>query len=284
MFAPHQYQLLDFGEGRKLERFAGYVLDRPAPAAAGQPKSDPALWKTAQGRYTRRGDGAGRWKFAAGAPPDWTLRYGSLTLKLKPTPFGHVGVFAEQAANWDWIAVQARRADRALRVLNLFAYTGGSTLAAAAAGCQVVHVDAAKNIVAWARENARLSGLDEAPIRWIHEDAARFVARELRRGNHYDALILDPPSYGHGPQGQSWKIDQQLLPLLRQCGQLTARRRAFILLTCHSPGWGPAELEAMMADAVFGQCQSGVVARPISIRAADGRRLPSGTLARWPAD
>ena len=168
-------------------------------------------------------------------------RTGRCVLELKRTNFGHLGLFPEQAANWPWIAEQVASAP-AMRVLNLFAYTGGSTLAAAAAGAEVVHVDAAKNIVAWARRNAALSGLADAPIHWIAEDALKFVKRELRRENRYDAVILDPPSYGHGAHGEVWRLSQHLPRLLELCGQLTAGRRRFMLLTCHTPDFEPARL------------------------------------------
>jgi len=284
MFDADQYQLLDFGDGRKLERFGAYVLDRPCPAAAAQVKSQPALWRGASARYDRTGPERGVWSPRAGLPDRWCLRHGSLTFELTPTTFGHLGVFTEQAENWDWIARQVRRAGRPLRVLNLFAYTGGSTLAAAAAGAEVVHVDSAKNIVAWARRNAQASGLEHAPIRWIVEDAQRFAARELRRGTPYDAVILDPPSYGHGPQGESWKVATDLAPLLDACARLTQQQRAFMLLTCHSPGFGPAELEAMLNDSVGGSCQAGAMARPLCLAAGDGRRLACGAVVRWAQD
>ncbi len=287
MFAPNQYQLVDFGDARKLERFGPYLIDRPCPASEGLRKADPDLWKSAAARYERTSAAGasterGRWTKQPDLPAEWPLSHGAFELNLKLTPFGHVGVFAEQAASWDWITKQAARAARPLRVLNLFAYTGGSTLAAAAAGCEVTHVDAAKNVVAWARSNAERSGLKDAPVRWIAEDAPRFVAREVRRGNTYDAVILDPPSYGHGPKGEVWKVSNGLFPLLKACGQLTKSQRAFILLSCHSPGFGPAELEALLADAIFGHCQGGVVARPLSLVAADGSDLPCGAVARWP--
>ena len=169
-----------------------------------------------------------------------------------------------------------------LRVLNLFAYTGGSTLAAAAAGAEVVHIDAARNIVDRARQNADLSGLADRPIRWIAEDAMKFCQRELKRGNQYDAVILDPPSYGHGPKGEPWKIDEHLLPLLKLCGELTAESRAFVLVTCHSPGIGPAELAAYLAEGIFGHCGQPPVAGELFLETADGRQLPSGVFARWP--
>lgn len=279
--------MLDFGNGRRLERFGEVVLDRVCPAAETAKVADRSEWPKAAARFqrTRQRDGtdAGRWHFNQDVPECWQIHHGEFRLELRLTPFGHVGVFPEQAANWDWIARRVHAARRRLKILNLFAYTGGSTLAAAAAGAEVVHVDAAKNVVAWARRNAELSGLADHPIRWIAEDARRFVRRELRRGNRYDAVILDPPSYGHGPKGEVWKIERHLLPLLAACGELTAGQRAFLLLSCHSPNFGPAELEACFADAVFGHCQSGLQAKPLFLESTDGRRLSSGCLARWPA-
>jgi 23S rRNA (cytosine1962-C5)-methyltransferase len=211
---------------------------------------------------------------------------------LKRTEFGHLGVFPEQAANWDWIAAQVRDAPRArrsgtsddpppLRILNLFAYTGGSTLTAAAAGAEVVHVDSARNTLAWARRNAGLSGLGDATVRWIAEDALKFVRRELKRGNRYDAVILDPPSYGHGPRGEVWRLSKHLPRLLEMCGRLTARRRLFILLTCHTPKFDPARLEQMLTDALGDSDTGSVSAAELSILSAAGRRLPSGIAVRW---
>ncbi|MBI2479366.1 MAG: class I SAM-dependent methyltransferase [Planctomycetia bacterium] len=282
MFAADQYRLLDFGAGRKLERFSEYILDRYSPPAENIRRADATLWKQANACFERTQGDEGRWKPADALPSTWTIAHGELVFELRPTPFGHLGVFPEQAANWDWIARQVARASRPLRVLNLFAYTGGSTMAAAAAGAEVVHVDSAKNTVAWARRNAELSGLAEKPIRWIAEDANTFAERELRRGNRYDAVILDPPSYGHGPKGETWKITSDLHALLTTCAKLTEGQRAFMLLTCHSPGFEPPEVEAILADAVFGTCQAGATARPLTVPCTDGRQLPSGVLARWP--
>jgi 23S rRNA (cytosine1962-C5)-methyltransferase len=172
--------------------------------------------------------------------------------------------------------------DRPLRVLNLFAYTGGSTLAAAAAGAEVVHIDSARNIVDRARRNAELSGLADRPIRWIAEDAMKFCQRELKRGNRYDAVILDPPTYGHGPAGQPWKIAEDLLPMLKICAELTEATRAFVLITSHTPGLGPAELSAYLAEGIFGHCAQPTSAGELFLRVADERRLPSGVVARWP--
>jgi len=288
MFETDQYELLDFGDGRKLERFGATLLDRPMPAAADCAKQDKSFWPSADACFQRTADQQGVWKPAKGLPSSWCVAHHKLVFQLKPTDFGHVGLFPEQAENWDWITRQVRRASQSsagkkIKVLNLFAYTGGSTLAAAAAGAEVVHVDGAKNVVAWARSNAELSGLSAAPVRWITEDAAMFVRRELRRGNQYDAVILDPPSYGHGPKGEPWKLTEHLMPLLTDLGQLTARRRAFMLLSCHSAGFGPAELEACFAEAIVGHCQSGAQAKPLLLRSTAGKELHCGTVVRWPA-
>lgn len=283
MFDPEQYQLLDFGGGRKLEQFGHVILDRPSPAAENAKRAAASRWSQADARYRRNSGDSGKWQSAKLLPEAWTIQHAHATFELRPTPFGHIGVFPEQAANWDWIAKQVRRHGDRPKVLNLFAYTGGSTLAAAAAGAEVVHVDAAKNTVAWARRNADLSGLSDAPIRWITEDAPTFANRELRRGNKYNAIILDPPTYGHGPKGETWKINSDLPRLLEVCGQLTQGQLAFILLTCHSPGFGPAELEALLADSIFGSCQAGARSMPLGVRCADGRSLPAGVSARWPA-
>jgi len=282
MFESSQYELLDFGQGRKLERFGPHVLDRPCPAAADIAWADPAAWKQADARYQREGEGRGQWLPASFLGHRWTVHHKPLQLELKATEFGHVGLFPEQAQNWQWLARQLHQAGAAPRALNLFAHTGGSTLAAAAAGGEVVHVDSARNVVQWARRNAELSGLGRAPIRWIVEDAAKFVRREVRRGCRYDAVILDPPSYGHGPQGQVWKLTQHLLPLLRGCAQLTQPQPTLLLVTCHTPAFGRAELSAAVADAFFGHCGAGPAVRALALVTPDGRRLPCGLAARWP--
>jgi 23S rRNA (cytosine1962-C5)-methyltransferase len=289
------YELLDFGDGRKLERFGDVVLDRPSPAAEGKSKSRPQLWRRAIARYVRNQGETGVWKPepAEWVPAEWSFEYAgvvSLRLALDALRSGQVGVFPEQYANWDWIARRAAKPQATqrvpegarLKVLNLFAYTGGSTMAAAAAGAEVVHIDAARNMVERARQNAELSGLGDRPIRWIAEDAMKFCQRELKRGNQYDAVILDPPSYGHGPKGEAWKIGEQLLPLFKLCGELTAADRAFVLVTCHSPGIGPAELAAYLAEGIFGHCGQPPSAGELFLETVDGRRLPSGVFARWP--
>lgn len=279
MFASDEYQLLDFGEGRKLEQFGGVVLDRLCPAAEGAAPADRQLWKQPATRYQRTSGDKGVWQASGAAQPaPWTIAHESFRLELKLTEFGHLGVFPEQAANWDWIGERVRQASGRIKVLNLFAYTGGSTLAAAAAGAEVVHVDAARSTVAWARRNAELSGGAEAPIRWIVEDALLFVRRELKRGNRYQAVILDPPSYGHGPKGEVWRLAEDLPELLSLCAELTAADRRFVLLSCHSPGFGPFELGNMMEQA-FGE--QGIETGEMAVIAATGRALPCGAMARY---
>ena len=290
------YDLIDFGDGRKLERFASVFVDRPCPSTEGIAKSKPADWRQAIARYDGSRAGDGEWSPSPKhwVPDEWlyvqTLKEGGaeFRLALDALPSGQVGVFPEQSENWDWIARQVARAKPqaeggpAVRVLNLFAYTGASTLAAAAAGAEVVHVDAARSVVDRARRNAALSGLADRPIRWIVEDAVKFCRREVKRGNRYDAVILDPPSYGHGPKGEPWKIASDLLPLLKLCGELTQDNRAFVLVSCHSPGIGRAELSAYLSDGIFGHCGRPPVAGELFLETADGRRLPSGVYARWP--
>jgi 23S rRNA (cytosine1962-C5)-methyltransferase len=280
MFSPHEYQLIDAGAGRKLERFGAVVIDRPCPAAETLAIRDPPCWQQADLRYERTTGDRGRWPKREGTSPPvrWTIRHGSCRFELSPNPFGHLGLFPEQAANWDWLAEQIAAAGRPVKLLNLFAYTGGSTLAAAAAGASVTHVDAAKNVVARARRNAELSNLAEAPLRWIAEDAARFVDREIRRGNRYDGFILDPPSYGHGPKGELWQIDRHLEPLCESLASLAADSGSMVLLTCHSPEISDAAL-ARLAGAILDRPRN-VTAGEMSLVDAAGRAVNSGAFAR----
>ena len=318
MFSAETYQLLDFGQGRRLERFGPVVLDRPCPAAEGLPCGDPAAWGLADACFQRTRGDEGRWIESRLLPPSWTVACSPLVLELKRTEFGQVGLFPEQQANWDWIgrtrhaprrtrhaprdanphaereeypdaSPHAEREEYAvarppLRVLHLFAYTGAATLAAAAAGAEVTHVDAARNTVVWARRNAALSGLSTAKIRWIVDDALKYAGRELKRGSRYDAVILDPPTYGHGAGGEPWVIEKHLPRLLAICGQLTAGRRRWVLLTCHTPHLGEDSLRAMLAEALDdGSGPGSLTAGPLTLFAADGRHLPSGVMVRWQA-
>jgi 23S rRNA (cytosine1962-C5)-methyltransferase len=292
MFAADQYELVDFGHGRKLERFGSILLDRPSPAAAGAIPRESHIWASAAARFMAERNAAtagcgqrGYWhpQTLKALPASWKIEHPPFGFALKPTETGHIGVFPEQAENWDWIAAQiaqlkAASPDQPPRVLNLFAYTGGSTLAAAAAGAEVVHIDSSKSTIAWGRENAEQCGLAAAPIRWIVEDAARFVGRELRRGNRYHGIILDPPSYGHGPNGESWQLVRDLPPLLAACNELAADR-AFLVLTCHSPGVGPNELRRLFAD--LKTRATDIDAHDLLLTTADGDTLHSGVVARY---
>jgi 23S rRNA (cytosine1962-C5)-methyltransferase len=290
-----QYELLDFGDGRKLERFGDLIVDRPTPVAACAKRSAPELWNHADLSFRRLSEQNGQWKrqtplakelCGQGTTNSWRMNAGRFSLRLRPSPVGQLGIFPEQAENWRWIQRQLAsfKGQHQPRVLNLFAYTGGSTLAAATAekvAAEVVHVDAAKNIVKWASDNAALSGLESVSIRWIVEDARRFVEREAKRGNRYDGFIVDPPSYGHGPKNEAWKIQKDLLPLLQACRSLLSDQLQFFLLTCHTPEFSEADLQAMFSDALFGTCGCGARSSALSLRTSDQRTLPAGNSVRW---
>lgn len=276
------YALLDAGDGRRLERFGAFVLDRPAPAAQG-PRRAPERWTETDGRSERDGD----W-VTLGPPPDpWEVRFGRLTFRLRLTASGQVGLFPEQAPNWDWAGecLRAASLDRRPALLNLFAYTGGATLAAAAAGAQVVHVDAVRSALAWARENAAASGLADAPIRWIPDDAVRFAEREVRRGHAYDLVILDPPSYGQGPAGERWRLVERLPALLATCVRLLTEQPLGLLLSAHTAGLSADDLAAAVRAALAGRDPSRgpgrLEALPLILSAESGARLPAGAAVRW---
>lgn len=239
MFEPNEYELLDFGAGRRLERLGGIIVDRPAPAVSHLARQRPASWRQAQLSY----DVDTHW--IGNEPAGWRVQWRGMTLHLKPTATGQVGVFPEQALTWRWIAKWLEAGPQP-QVLNLFAYTGGSTLAAAMAGASVVHVDAAKPVVQWARENARASGLQEAPVRWITDDVRKFCLRELKRRRRYALVILDPPSYGHGSKGQPWKFERDLPELFETIAGLLVEGRAACILTWHSTGVGQRDMRQLM--------------------------------------
>ena len=218
------YELIDCGGGEKLERWGRQILVRPDPQAIWETPHANRGWKNAQGRYHRSSTGGGHWDKEK-LPEQWQMRYRDLTFQCKPMNFKHTGLFPEQAVNWDFAREKIEQADRPIRVLNLFAYTGAASVACAKSGASVCHVDAAKGMVAWAKENARVSGLADAPIRWIVDDCAKFVEREIRRGKTYDAIIMDPPSYGRGPGGEVWKLEDNLFPFVKLCSQRQAAVR-----------------------------------------------------------
>ena len=231
---------------KKLERWGDYILVRPDPQVIWDtPKTDKG-WKSRNGHYHRSKKGGGEWEFFS-LPEQWQIHYGSLTFNLKPFNFKHTGLFPEQATNWDWFSEKIKKAGRSVKVLNLFAYTGGATLAAAAAGAQVTHVDASKGMVTWAKENALSSGLKDAPIRWLVDDCVKFVEREIRRGNTYDAIIMDPPSYGRGPKGEIWKIEDMIHPLIQLCTKILSKDALFFLVNSYTTGLAPAVLTYMLA-------------------------------------
>jgi 23S rRNA (cytosine1962-C5)-methyltransferase len=275
------YELLDFGDARKLERFGDWVLDRPCPAADCA-AAHPEAWSLANARFDRPEGQAGTWTPAGALPESWIVQLGPVVLELKPTEFGHLGVFPEHAATWIWLAKHIRASGRPVKVLNLFAYTGGATLAATAAGAQVVHVDAARNVVGWARRNAALSGLADASIRWIPEDVPKFVRREVRRGNGYDAVLLDPPSYGHGPKGEPWRVEEHLPELLDDCSRLTRGRLALVHLSCHTPGFDGPRLQSLLHRSFQLADDRQTEAGAMTLQTEDGRALASGNFACWP--
>lgn len=235
------------------------------------------------GHYHRSAKGGGEWEFFD-LPKQWTINYKGLTFNLKPFSFKHTGLFPEQAANWDWFREKISHAGRPVKVLNLFAYTGGATLAAAQAGAQVTHVDASKGMVGWAKENAKSSGLEDAPIRWIVDDCVKFVEREIRRGTRYDAIIMDPPSYGRGPKGEIWKIEDAIHPLVKLCAQLLSDKPLFFLINSYTTGLAPSVLSYMMAVEICPKHKGSVSAEEVGLPVSgSGLVLPCGASGRWSA-
>ena len=274
------YEVLDCSGGEKLERWGDYLLIRPDPQVIWDTPKTLKGWRKCNAHYHRSKKGGGEWEFFD-LPSQWTIRYKSLTFNLKPFSFKHTGLFPEQAANWDWFSEKIRQAGRPVKVLNLFAYTGGATLAAAAAGASVTHVDASKGMVTWARENAVSSGLKDAPIRWLVDDCTKFVEREIRRGNHYDAIIMDPPSYGRGPKGEIWKIEESIHPFIRLCTKLLSDRPLFFLVNSYTTGLAPAVLTYMLGTelkAFKGHVGAQGIALPVT---STGLFLPCGASGRW---
>lgn len=275
------YEVLDCSEGEKLERWADYILVRPDPQVIWDTPKTHAGWKKKNGHYHRSNKGGGEWEFF-NLPSQWDVHYGSLNFHLKPFSFKHTGLFPEQAVNWDWFGNKIRHANRPIKVLNLFAYTGGATLAAAAAGASVTHVDASKGMVTWAKENAVSSGLGDAPIRWIVDDCVKFTEREIRRGNHYDAVIMDPPSYGRGPKGEIWKIEESVYPFLELTTRLLSRDALFFLINSYTTGLQPAVLTYMLNTTVAKRMGGRAISSEIGLPVSESRLiLPCGASGRW---
>ena len=276
------YEVIDCSDGEKLERWGKYTLLRPDPQVLwSTPKKNPA-WNKLNGHYHRSNKGGGEWEFFS-LPKQWTINYRDLTFNLKPFSFKHTGLFPEQAANWDWFSELIKNSPKKdIKVLNLFAYTGGATCAAAKAGAAVTHVDASKGMVTWAKENAASSGLADAPIRWIVDDCVKFVEREIRRGNKYDAIIMDPPSYGRGPKGEIWKIEEKIHSFINLCSQLLCDKPLFFLVNSYTTGLAPAVLTYMISTEVKSKFGGHVVSDEIGLPVTEtGLILPCGAAGRW---
>ena len=280
------YEVIDTSDGEKLERWGDYILVRPDPQVIWNTKKRNPLWKKENGHYHRSSKGGGEWEFK-NLPNEWSIKYNSLTFNLKPFAFKHTGLFPEQAVNWDWFSgiIQNKikeNPEKPFKVLNLFAYTGGATLSAAKAGAHVTHVDASKGMVNWAKENAVSSGLSDAPIRWLVDDCVKFVEREIRRGNKYDGIIMDPPSYGRGPKGEIWKIEESIYPFIELCTELLDKNSTFLLINSYTTGLQPAVLTYMINTAIVskfgGKVESGEIGLPVT---DTGLVLPCGASGRW---
>ncbi len=290
------YEVLDCTDGEKLERWGKYILLRPDPQVIWSTKRISKEWKSLNGHYHRSNRGGGEWEFFD-LPQEWQIQYhlpsegitgnDALTFNLKPFSFKHTGIFPEQAANWDYIfeTIKSKReedADKEIKALNLFAYTGGATVAAAMAGAKVTHVDASKGMTGWAKENAKSSGLGEAPIRWLIDDCIKFVEREIRRGNKYQVIIMDPPSYGRGPKGEMWKMEDNIFELIKLTSQILADDAIIYLINMYTTGLSPAVLNYMIAETVIKSHGGSVHSEDIGLPVRDtGLILPCGSTARW---
>jgi len=274
------YEVLDTSTSEKLERWKDYLLIRPDPQVLWKTPKDNPGWEKPNGHYHRSSKGGGEWEFF-NLPQQWQIKYGELTFNLKPFSFKHTGIFPEQAVNWDWFSQKIKKANRPIKVLNLFAYTGGATLAAAHAGATVTHVDASKGMVSWAKENAEASGLGQSPIRWIVDDCIKFVEREIRRGNRYDGIIMDPPSYGRGPKGEIWKIEDSIYDFIKLCANLLSDDPLFFLVNSYTTGLNPSVMTYMIGTELkrFGGLVTGdEIGLPVT---STGLILPCGASGRW---
>ena len=283
----NDYEVLDTSAGEKLERWGDYILVRPDPQVIWNTPHKVREWKQKNGHYHRSNKGGGQWEFFD-LHEQWEISYGNLKFHLKPFHFKHTGLFPEQAVNWEWSGNLIREAKKKnpgkeIKVLNLFAYTGGATVACADAGAAVTHVDASKGMVTWAKENAAASGLANAPIRYLVDDCVKFVEREIRRGNHYDAIIMDPPSYGRGPKGEIWKIEEKIFPLVQLCTKVLADKPLFFLINSYTTGLQPAVLSYMLNLEIKSRFGGTVEADEIGlpVRGKQGLVLPCGASGRW---
>ena len=274
------YELLDASDGERLERWGDIILIRPDPQVLWSTPRKHLLWKQAHARYLRSKTGGGQWQRFRPIPEDWEIGYGSLRFHLKPMGFKHTGLFPEQAVNWDWMQEKIRTAGRPIKVLNLFGYTGAATLACVAAGAHVTHVDAAKGMVAWGRENAVASGLSDKPMRWLVDDCLKFVQREQRRGSRYDAILMDPPSYGRGPGGEVWKLEEQIYPFVTECVKILSDKPLFVLINSYTTGLSPSVMRYILGSLVpkQGRLSADEIGLPVT---GSGMTLPCGASAIW---
>lgn len=281
-----EYEVLDTSMGEKLERWGQYILVRPDPQVLWKTQKKNPGWGNRNAHYHRSNKGGGEWEFF-NLPQQWSIHYDTvfgkrLTFCLKPFSFKHTGLFPEQAVNWDWFGQKIISAKRPVKVLNLFAYTGGATLAAASAGAEVTHVDASKGMVAWAKENAAASGLSEAPVRWLVDDCKKFVEREIRRGKHYDGIIMDPPSYGRGPKGEIWKMEDNIYEFIKLTAQLLSDDPIFFLINSYTTGLAPAVLTYMLSTEIKSIYNGNVKSQEIGLMVKDSELiLPCGASGRW---
>lgn len=272
------YECIDTANGEKLERWGDVVLCRPDPQVIWDTKASPELWKTADAHYHRSSSGGGKWEYRKQIPEQWVVRYKNLAFNIKPMGFKHTGLFPEQAVNWDYM-MDKISTRKGAKVLNLFAYTGGATVACAKAGAAVTHVDASKGMVQWAKENAKLSGLQDAPIRYLVDDCMKFVEREIRRGNKYDAILMDPPSYGRGPGGEVWKIEDSICQFVRRCTLLLSDNPLFFIINSYTTGLAPTVLINLMKMCLpEGKTQSSEIGLKIT---SSDMVLPCGATCRW---
>lgn len=276
------YELIDTSSGERLERWGDKILIRPDPQIIWDTEKDDPLWKRAHARYHRSKTGGGSWELYHKLPQVWNIAYGDIVFGVKPMGFKHTGIFPEQAANWDFVKKKIGEEKQKLNVLNLFAYTGGATLACLEAGARVCHVDASKGMVSWAKENAMLSGLSEKPVRWIVDDCVKFVQREIRRGNKYEGIIMDPPSYGRGPNGEVWKLEEQLFPLVELCAKVLSDDAKFFILNSYTTGLSPSVMQYLLGVTVQKRFGGEVSADEIGLKVSrTGLILPCGSTAIW---
>lgn len=276
------YELLDSGDGERLERWGKFRLRRPDPQVI-WPPTHPNLWRKVDGHYHRSG-GGGSWEFFNSLPERWAIRYRGLSFHVRPMGFKHLGLFPEQAVNWDWLTRLIQSASRPVRVLNLFAYTGGASVAAAAAGAEVCHVDAAKGMVTWAKENLQLSGLGDRPVRFLVDDVLKFVQREERRGRQYEGIIMDPPSFGRGPNGEVWKIEDELFGLVRSCMAILSPAPLFFLINSYTTGLAPGVLRNILALNIQQRFGGESMADEVGLPLSQAKLiLPCGASGRWEA-